>query len=194
LASFQSVVWVQTGPENTGFARVIAPSSSRGSYRAAFKSLPSSVSPAVHCCAPFNIKMPHLTVWKGSAAGCTPRSGTLLLRRNNLAPRCTWTSDTITVSDKSVSGGMRSGPASDGPTQRTAAEVRTATLRAKLFYTISMGLSIPLFFLMSAIFPVVLLVDGYRRRVEHLANKVWAALSTLPFVQVQVTSLAYLCQ
>ena len=73
-----------------------------------------------------------------------------------------------------------------GPKQRTEDEIRRSKLRAKLFFGISMALAIPLFLFMSAMYPAVMLLDRYRRSAEHLANRLWAALSTLPFVGVKV--------
>jgi hypothetical protein len=73
-----------------------------------------------------------------------------------------------------------------GPTERTQQETKTAKLRAYMFFTFSMAVAIPFFCLMLAIFPFVFAFDRFRRRAEHLANKVWAVISTLPFNKVVV--------
>ena len=86
--------------------------------------------------------------------------------------------------------GAQPNPAqSEGPAQRTENEVKNAKLRAVLFFTISMALAIPLFLVMYVMYPVVMLVDRYRRKAEHFANKVWAILSTILFVEIKVGKL-----
>ena len=74
----------------------------------------------------------------------------------------------------------------NGPKHRSDAAIRVSKLRAILFFTFSMGLAVPLFLFMSVIYPAVMLLDRYRRRAEHLANNIWAVLSTAPFVKVKV--------
>lgn len=116
-------------------------------------------------------------------APCRSDSKRRISQSRCLVSRCTAAVDAFGLPDDAYD---RTRVHSDGPMHRTAWEVRRAKLRAKLFFTLSMGLAIPLFILMSIIYPAVMLLDRYRRRIEHVANKVWAVMSTLPFVQVQV--------
>ena len=81
--------------------------------------------------------------------------------------------------------------ADDGPTHRSETEVSRAKLRARLFFAFSMGLAVPLFCIMTAMYPMVIVLDKYRRRAEHVANALWAALSTFPFVHVEVLAPCY---
>lgn len=74
----------------------------------------------------------------------------------------------------------------EGPRQRTTEDVGRAKFRAILFFTFSMVMAIPFFCLMLILYPFVLVFDKFRRRAEHLVNKVWAVLSTIPFSKVVV--------
>ena len=54
-----------------------------------------------------------------------------------------------------------------------------------------MLMAIPFFCMMLILFPFVMLFDKFRRRAEHLVNKIWAVLSTLPFNKVVVRFLQH---
>ena len=73
-----------------------------------------------------------------------------------------------------------------GPRERTKQEVGRAKFRAIMFFTFSMAIAIPLFCLMLILYPFVMIFDKFRRRAEHLVNKIWAVLSTIPFNKVVV--------
>lgn len=77
----------------------------------------------------------------------------------------------------------------EGPLPRNGAEIRIAQLRAKTFFAFAMALAIPMFFVMVILYPAVMVLDRCRRRAEHHANRIWATLSTLPFIQVKMEGL-----
>lgn len=79
---------------------------------------------------------------------------------------------------------------SDGPRERSKEDVGRAKFRAIMFFTCSMLMAIPFFCMMLILFPFVMIFDKFRRRAEHLVNKIWAVLSTLPFNKVVVRSAA----
>ncbi|KAG0584163.1 hypothetical protein KC19_3G189900 [Ceratodon purpureus] len=59
-------------------------------------------------------------------------------------------------------------------------------VRAICFYLTTFAVAIPLFVVMLAIQPFVLLLDKNRRRAQHLVNKVWATLSTMLFYKTEI--------
>ncbi|KAL4853990.1 1-acyl-sn-glycerol-3-phosphate acyltransferase [Chlorella vulgaris] len=67
--------------------------------------------------------------------------------------------------------------------------VAVAATRAVLFYTTTFLFASPLFVVMLAAYPYVLLFDKFRRRAEHAVNTVWAKLSTLLFYSVHIEGL-----
>ena len=64
-----------------------------------------------------------------------------------------------------------------------------ATIRAVFFYLTTFAFATPLFLVMLAIYPLVLLMDKYRRRGEHVVNNIWAKLTTLFYYPVKITGL-----
>jgi hypothetical protein len=124
--------------------------------------------------------MAHCKAWTARFMSCS--KSTQRSRRRPLFHPCNATSTHLLGSHDESSKHMNS----DGPKRRTEADIRGAKLRAFIFFTVSMLLAVPLFLVMSILYPAVMLFDRYRRRAEHVANRVWAALSTLPFVRVQV--------
>lgn len=134
--------------------------------------------------------MPAFRVYNNTAVGCIPCCSDV---KRRIGQRLISPCPAVAVDSFGLPGGASDDAHTSGPAHRTEEEIRRAKMRAKLFFTISMGLAVPLFFLMSIMYPVVMLLDRYRRRAEHLANKAWAALSTLPFVQVQVLVSSLRC-
>ncbi|XP_057828882.2 1-acyl-sn-glycerol-3-phosphate acyltransferase BAT2, chloroplastic isoform X1 [Cryptomeria japonica] len=62
-------------------------------------------------------------------------------------------------------------------------------LRAIVFYIVNCIVAIPLFVVMLAAHPFVLLFDKYRRKIHHLINKAWASLSLLLLYKVDIEGL-----
>ena len=62
-----------------------------------------------------------------------------------------------------------------------------AHLRALLFFSWTLILAVPMFFLlMLPVFPFVWIWDRTHRTAEHVVNNIWAVMSTLPFFWVEV--------
>lgn len=64
-----------------------------------------------------------------------------------------------------------------------------ARVRSISFFVWCLLLSLPLFCVMLAVYPFVLLLDKHRRQAEHFVNMVWAKLSMRLFTPVQVEGL-----
>ena len=61
-----------------------------------------------------------------------------------------------------------------------------ARVRALLFFLWTLAVALPLFVVMLAVYPFVLVTDKFQRRAEHAVNNVWAVLSPIPFFGVEV--------
>eukprot|EP00877_Chromochloris_zofingiensis_P010183 jgi/Chrzof1/5418/Cz16g02090.t1 len=61
-----------------------------------------------------------------------------------------------------------------------------ANVRACLFGAWTFTLAVPLFVVMLALSPFVMIFDKYRRLAEHFVNNLWAIFSTIPFYSVQI--------
>eukprot|EP00850_Spirogloea_muscicola_P003902 SM000016S01890 [mRNA] locus=s16:470658:472072:+ [translate_table: standard] len=75
-------------------------------------------------------------------------------------------------------------PASDGSTaglRPPAAPTLAQKARAAAFYFTTFALAVPLFAVMLALHPLVVLLDRHRRRAHHAVNAVWANCTTRPF-------------
>lgn len=64
-----------------------------------------------------------------------------------------------------------------------------AGVRALCFYLTTFAFAAPLFVLMLAAYPFVMVFDKYRRRAEHSINTVWAKLTTFLYYPVQIEGL-----
>mmetsp|Transcript_11676 Transcript_11676/g.22480 ORF Transcript_11676/g.22480 Transcript_11676/m.22480 type:complete len:264 (-) Transcript_11676:81-872(-) len=64
-----------------------------------------------------------------------------------------------------------------------------AKLRAVAFYSLTGAIAIPLFVVMLAFAPPVILLDRYRRSAEHFWNALWASISTLPLYKTEVVGM-----
>lgn len=64
-----------------------------------------------------------------------------------------------------------------------------AKIRALGFYLTTFTFALPLFCVMLAVYPFVMLFDKYRRRGEHFVNNIWAKLSTLFFYPIKFEGL-----
>jgi 1-acyl-sn-glycerol-3-phosphate acyltransferase len=67
-----------------------------------------------------------------------------------------------------------------------------ARLRAVLFAAWTFALAVPLFVVMVAMSPLVLLTDKSRRLAQHFVNNLWACASTAPFFRVTVEGAEHL--
>ena len=61
-----------------------------------------------------------------------------------------------------------------------------ASVKGFIFYTTTFLLALPLFVVMLALTPFVLLFDKHRRLAQHFVNDVWAKISTLLYYRIQV--------
>ena len=61
-----------------------------------------------------------------------------------------------------------------------------ASVKAFIFYTTTFLLALPLFAVMLALTPFVLLFDKHRRLAQHSVNDIWAKISTFLYYRVQV--------
>ena len=61
-----------------------------------------------------------------------------------------------------------------------------ASVKGFMFYTTTFLLALPLFAIMLALTPFVLLFDKHRRLAQHFVNNIWAKISTLLYYRVQV--------
>ena len=64
-----------------------------------------------------------------------------------------------------------------------------ATIRAVLFYMTTFATALPMFVVMLAIYPFVMLFDKYRRGGEHIINTLWSKLTTLLYFPVKIHGL-----
>ena len=64
-----------------------------------------------------------------------------------------------------------------------------AGVRATFFYLTTFAFATPLFLVMLAVYPFVLVLDKFRRRGEHVVNNIWAKLTTLFYYPVKITGL-----
>jgi len=64
-----------------------------------------------------------------------------------------------------------------------------AKLRAIAFYALTGAVALPLFVVMLAFAPPVILLDRFRRSAEHFWNALWASISTLPLYKTEVVGL-----
>jgi 1-acyl-sn-glycerol-3-phosphate acyltransferase len=64
-----------------------------------------------------------------------------------------------------------------------------AAVRAAFFYLTTFVFAAPLFFIMLAVYPAVMVFDKFRRRAEHAINTVWAKLTTLLYYPVKIVGL-----
>ena len=64
-----------------------------------------------------------------------------------------------------------------------------ATIRALLFYLTTFATAMPMFVVMLAIYPFVMLFDKYRRGGEHVINTLWSKLTTLLYFPVKIHGL-----
>ena len=72
------------------------------------------------------------------------------------------------------------------PSHADALGASIARVRAVAFFAWTLLLSLPLFLVMLAVFPVVWVSDRRRRTLEHAVNHLWACLTTLPFFRIKV--------
>ncbi|CAM6117018.1 unnamed protein product [Calypogeia fissa] len=59
-------------------------------------------------------------------------------------------------------------------------------IRAICFYLWTFAVAFPLFFVMLGVQPFVLLLDKYRRKVQHIINRIWASLTILLFYKAEI--------
>jgi len=64
-----------------------------------------------------------------------------------------------------------------------------AIIRAVCFYLTTFITAAPMFVVMLAIYPVVMLFDKYRRGGEHVINTLWSKLTTLLYFPVKISGL-----
>ena len=64
-----------------------------------------------------------------------------------------------------------------------------ATVRAILFYLTTFVTALPMFFVMLAIYPFVMVFDKYRRGGEHIINTLWSKMTTLLYFPVKIKGL-----
>lgn len=62
-------------------------------------------------------------------------------------------------------------------------------LRAVCFYLWTYILAVPLFVVMLVLQPFVLLFDKYRRKAQHVVNRIWASVTISPFYQAEIIGL-----
>ncbi len=64
-----------------------------------------------------------------------------------------------------------------------------ATIRAILFYLTTFATAMPMFVVMLAIYPFVMVFDKYRRGGEHIINTLWSKMTTLLYFPVKINGL-----
>ena len=83
-------------------------------------------------------------------------------------------------------GGEDKGAGKTIPSKASKFPQWIAAIRALLFYTTTFVFAAPLFVLMLAVYPIVMLFDKFRRRAEHAINTVWAKLTTLFYYPINI--------
>ncbi|KAK9808433.1 hypothetical protein WJX73_004860 [Symbiochloris irregularis] len=95
------------------------------------------------------------------------------------------------ASSASSSAGTLSSEAPN-PGQASGLSAFLATVKAVIFYTVSLTIAVPLFVVMLALSPFMAIFDKHRRLAQHFVNDVWARLSTLLFYRVTIEGKEHL--
>jgi len=120
---------------------------------------------------------------------CERGIGKLRTRDFHGLDRITSSRPQLTTQSISEGAALQLMPASSGGEMQGPIATKIAKFRAALFYSITATIAIPLFAVMLALAPPVLIFDRYRRALEHSVNRFWAAASTKPLYNTKIEGL-----
>lgn len=127
------------------------------------------------------------------AASLPPRPAIApFVRPGNAAlplPRQAHTSSTVVCKSATFAAAAAFPQVNDGSPASRGFPSWIAAVRGICFYLTTFAFATPLFLVMLAVYPFVMVLDKYRRRGEHVVNNIWAKLTTLFYYPVKISGL-----